>query len=163
MSSATDPSPIPAAAAAASPKAEETGLLDQIIAQGRLARDEEQRALAKDLIGEFVEQVMAGTMTASKDTQAMINARIGEIDAILSKQLNAVLHHEEFQKLEAAWRGLHYLVHQTETGPTLKLKVMNVAKKDLLKDMERAAEFDQSALFKKVYEEEFGTFGGAPF
>src|SRR4051812_11291103 len=163
MSSATDPSPIPAAAAAASPKAEETGLLDQIIAQGRLARDEEQRALAKDLIGEFVDQVMTGTMRVSKDTQAMINARIGQIDALLSNQLNKILHHEDFQKLEASWRGLHYLVHQSETGPMLKLRVLNVSKKDLLKDMERAPEFDQSALFKQVYEEEFGTFGGSPY
>ncbi|SIO61719.1 type VI secretion system protein ImpC [Singulisphaera sp. GP187] len=142
---------------------EEVSLLDQIISQGRMARDEEQRALAKDLIGEFVDQVMTGTMRVSKDTQAMINARIAQIDILLSKQLNAVLHHEDFQKLEASWRGLHYVVHQSETGPTLKIKVMNVSKKDLLKDMERAPEFDQSALFKKVYEEEFGTFGGSPF
>ena len=69
----------------------------------------------------------------------------------------------EFQKLEASWRGLHYLVHQTETSTMLKIKVLNVSKKDLLKDLEQAVEFDQSALFKKVYEEEYGTFGGAPF
>lgn len=142
---------------------EEVSLLDQIISQGKMARDEEQKALAKDLIGEFVDQVMSGTMKVSKDTQAMINARIAQIDKLLSRQLNAVLHHEDFQRLEASWRGLHYVVHQSETGPTLKIKVMNVSKKDLLKDMERAPEFDQSALFKKVYEEEFGTFGGSPF
>jgi type VI secretion system protein ImpC len=149
-------------ATAAAPQ-EEVSLLDQIISQGRMARDEEQKALAKDLIGEFVDQVMSGTMKVSKDTQAMINARIAQIDALISRQLNAVLHHEDFQRLEASWRGLHYLVHQSETGPTLKIKVMNVSKKDLFKDMERAPEFDQSALFKKVYEEEFGTFGGSPF
>jgi type VI secretion system protein ImpC len=163
MSSAPETRPAAETTAAPSTTEQEPSLLDQIIAQGRLARDEEQRALAKDLIGEFVDQVMAGTMKVSKDTQAMINARIGQIDALLSKQLNAIVHHEDFQNLEASWRGLHYLVHQTETGPQLKLKVMNVAKKDLLRDMERAPEFDQSALFKKVYEEEFGTFGGAPF
>src|SRR5262245_50489412 len=132
MSSAAEQSPTTPEAAPA--KAEEPGLLDQIIAQGRLARDEEQRALAKDLIGEFVDQVMTGTMTLSKDMQTTINARIGQIDALLSKQLNAILHHEDFQKLEAGWRGLHYLVHQTETGPLLKLRVLNVAKKELLKD-----------------------------
>lgn len=158
MSSAAERSQSASAAPAG-----EASLLDQIISQGRMARDDEQRALAKDLIGTFVDQVMAGTMKVSKDTQAMINARIAEIDHVISKQLNAILHEEEFQKLEAAWRGLHYLVHQSETGTTLKIKVMNVSKKDLLKDMERAPEFDQSALFKKVYEEEFGTFGGAPF
>src|SRR5262249_23070229 len=104
-----------------------------------------------------------GTMTVSKDTQAMINARIAQIDRLLSKQLNTIMHHADFQRLEGAWRGLHYFVQQSETGKDLKIRVMNVSKKDLLKDMERASEFDQSALFKKVYEEEFGTFGGAPF
>jgi len=138
-------------------------LLDSIIAKSRLARDDEQRALAKDMIGEFVGQVMAGTMTVSKNTLAMINDRIGKIDSLITKQLNAVLHHEDFQKLEASWRGLHYFVHQSETSTTLKIRVMNVSKKDLGTDMERAAEFDQSALFKKVYTDEFGMFGGAPF
>ena len=163
MSSAPEQGQSAASAASTSSQAAEPGLLDQIIAQGRLGRDEEQRTLAKDLIGEFVDQVMTGTMKVSKDTQSMINARIGQIDELLSKQLNAILHHEEFQKLEAAWRGLNYLVQQSETGPLLKIKVMNVSKNDLRKDMERAPEFDQSALFKKVYEEEFGTFGGSPF
>jgi type VI secretion system protein ImpC len=152
-----------ASPASAPTQSQESSLLDQIIAQSRLARDEEQKALARDLIGEFVDQVMDGQMTVSPDTQAMINARIGQIDALITKQLNAILHHEEFQDLEASWRGLHYFVHQTETSPQLKIKVMNVAKKDLQKDLERAPEFDQSTLFKKVYEEEFGTFGGAPF
>jgi type VI secretion system protein ImpC len=152
-----------AAATAASETSPGPSLLETIIAEGRLARDEEQRVLARDLIGEFVDQVMAGTMTVAADTQAMINSRIAQIDKLLSKQLNAVMHHPDFQRLEAAWRGLHYLVSQSETGKDLKIRVMNVSKKDLLKDMERAPEFDQSALFKKVYEEEFGTFGGAPF
>jgi len=73
------------------------------------------------------------------------------------------MHASEFQRLEASWRGLHYLVHQSETSTMLKIRVFNVSKNDLLKDLERASEFDQSALFKKVYEEEFGMFGGAPF
>jgi len=152
----------PAPAAADAP-AQGPSLLDKIIDQGRLARDDEQRQWARDLIGEFVDQVMDGTMTVSRDTQAMINARIARIDEVISKQVNAILHNQEFQRLEASWRGLHYFVQQTETGKDLKIRVMNVSKKDLLKDMERAPEFDQSALFKKVYEEEFGTFGGAPF
>ena len=149
-------------AGATETQAPEGGLLERIISEGRLARDEEQRVLARDLIGEFVDQVMGGTMTVSKDTQAMINARIAQIDQLLSRQLNAVMHHEDFQKLEGSWRGLHYFVHQSETGKDLKIRVLNVSKKDLLKDMERAPEFDQSALFKKVYEEEYGTFGGEP-
>ena len=142
---------------------EEKGLLDQIIDEGRLAREESQKAYAKDLISEFVGQVMEGTMTISKDTEAMINARIAQIDKLISDQLNEVMHAEEFQKLEGSWRGLHYLVSKSETGERMKIRVMNVNKKDLLKDMEKASEFDQSAMFKKIYEEEFGMFGGASY
>ena len=143
--------------------AEEKSLLDQIIDQGRMARDESQRSRAKDLISEFVGQVMEGAMTVSKDTEAMINARIAQIDKLLSDQLNEVMHHDDFQKLEASWRGLFYLVSQSETGEKLKVRVMNTTKNELLKDMEKATEFDQSTLFKKIYEEEFGMFGGASY
>ena len=142
---------------------EEKGILDQIIEEGRMVRDESQRTWAKDLIGEFVSQIMEGTMVVAKDTEAMINARISEIDHVITKQLNEVMHHPDFQKLEGSWKGLHYLVNKSETGERLKIRVLNVPKKDLLKDMEKAPEFDQSALFKKVYEEEFGMFGGASY
>jgi type VI secretion system protein ImpC len=142
---------------------EEKDILAQILEEGRLARNEGQVAQAKDLIGEFVQQVMSGQMVVSRDVEASINARVAAIDQLLSAQLNAIMHDPAFQKLEGSWRGLHHLVFESETGPMLKIRVMNVSKKDLLKDLERAAEFDQSALFKKVYEEEYGTFGGAPF
>ncbi|MEW6599490.1 MAG: type VI secretion system contractile sheath large subunit [Nitrospirota bacterium] len=142
---------------------EAKGLLDQIIDEGRMARGESQKQWARDVITEFVSEIMEGVITVSKDTEAMINARIAQIDSLISKQLNEVMHNEEFQKLEASWRGLHYLVSQTETGEKLKLRVMNVSKKDLLKDMEKASEFDQSTLFKKIYEEEFGMFGGSAY
>ncbi|MBK7707902.1 MAG: type VI secretion system contractile sheath large subunit [Acidobacteria bacterium] len=144
-------------------QAQETSLLDQILTEGRLARDDYQREQAKDMIGEFVNQVMSGELTMSKNMDVAINARIAEIDRIISAQLNVVMHHEEFQKLEGSWRGLHYLVKNSLTGPQLKIRVMNATKKELLKDFERALEFDQSALFKKIYEDEYGTFGGAPY
>ena len=142
---------------------QEKSLLDQIIDDGRLARETSQRDFAKDVVGEFVSQIMAGEMTVSKNTEAMINARISAIDKLISDQLNEVMHHEDFQKIEASWRGLQYLIDQSETGEQLKIRVMNVNKKDLLKDMEKASEFDQSTLFKKIYGEEFGMFGGAPY
>ena len=141
----------------------EVGLLDRIINEGKLARDELQRHYARDLIGEFVNDVLAEGKRVSPDVVALINDRIAHIDDLLSDQINEILHHPEFQRLEAAWRGLHYFVMHTETGPSLKLRLMNVGKADLLKDLERAVEFDQSALFKKVYEEEYGTFGGFPY
>ncbi len=142
---------------------EEKNLLDQILDEGKLVRDESQRAGAKDLISEFVGQIMEGTMTVSKDTEAMINSRIAQIDKLISAQLNEVMHQPDFQKLEGSWRGLNYLVMKSETGERMKIRVMNASKKDILKDMEKASEFDQSALFKKVYEEEYGMFGGASY
>jgi len=148
---------------AAAGQVSELGLLDQIVDQGRLGKDPSTRERGKDMIREFVEQVLEGSMTISRDTEAMINARIAQIDHLLSIQLNEILHHPAFQKLEGSWRGLKYLLDQSETGTGLKLKVLNVSKKDLLRDLQRAPEFDQSAIFKKVYEEEFGVFGGEPF
>jgi len=152
-----------ATAAAAVQTTSEVGLLDQIVEQGRLARDPASRDRGKDLVANFVNQVLEGSMTVSKDAEAMINARIAQIDHLISLQLNEVMHHEAFQKLEGTWRGLKYLLNQSETGEGLKIKIFNAGKKELLKDLQRAPEFDQSALFKKVYEEEFGVFGGAPF
>ena len=142
---------------------QETSLLDQILTEGRMARDEFQKESAKDMIGEFVSQVMAGQLTMSKNMDVAINSRIAEIDRLLTEQMNEIMHHAEFQKLEGSWRGLHHLVMNSLTGTQMKIRVLSVSKKDLLKDFERAVEFDQSALFKKVYEDEYGTFGGAPF
>ena len=138
-------------------------LLDQIVDQGKVGRDAESKARGKDLVKQFVAQVLEGSMTVGRDTESMINARIAQIDHLLSIQLNEILHHPEYQRLEASWRGLKYLLGQSETGTMLKIKVLNASKKELLKDLQRAPEFDQSALFKKVYEEEYGVFGGSPF
>ncbi len=139
------------------------GLLNKILESGRLALREDQVDNAKDMLAEFVQQALQGQVVLSKDLEHTINARIAAIDKLLSAQLNEVMHHPDFQKLEGSWRGLRHLVFESETSTMLKIRVLNVSKKDLLKDLERAAEFDQSALFKKVYEEEYGTFGGAPF
>jgi type VI secretion system protein ImpC len=142
---------------------QEASLLDQIVAQGRFSKDAVSQERGRDMIKEFVAQVLEGHMTISKDAEATIQVRIAQIDQLLSLQLNEVLHHPAFQKLEATWRGIRYLMDQSETNSNLKIKVLNVSKRELLKDLQRASEFDQSALFKKVYEEEFGVFGGAPF
>lgn len=142
---------------------EQNSLLDQILSEGKMARDDFQKERAKDMIAEFVGQIMAGELTMSKNMDLAINSRIAEIDRLLSTQLNEIMHHEDFQKLEGSWRGLHQLVMNSETSAQLKIRVMSVNKKDLLKDLEKALEFDQSTLFKKVYEDEYGTFGGAPY
>lgn len=146
-----------------SASAEEMSLLDSIISDTKVARSDTEKERAKDLISELVNEVMSGAVTVSKDLIASIEARIAQIDAVMSQQLSSIMHNEDFQKLESSWRGLHYLVHQSETGTGLKINVFNTSKKDLIKDFKSASEFDQSALFKKIYEEEYGTFGGAPF
>ncbi len=144
-------------------EAEAPGLLDQILTEGKMARDEFQTERAKDMIGEFVGQVMRGEITMSNNMDATINARIAEIDRLVTAQMNEIMHHEDFQKIEGSWRGMHHLVKNTLTGPKMKIRVMSCTKKELLKDFERALEFDQSAMFKKLYEEEYGTFGGSPY
>jgi type VI secretion system protein ImpC len=149
--------------AAATEQVAEQGLLDQIVEQGRVGTDAATRERGKSLVKEFINQVLEGQVTISKDTEAMINSRVAQIDHLVSIQLNEILHNAQFQKLEGSWRGLKYLLSQSETSPMLKIRVMNVSKKDLLRDLQRAPEFDQSALFKKIYEEEFGVFGGDPF
>jgi type VI secretion system protein ImpC len=158
-----NPAPAQKPAAAAEAQVEKKGLLDQIVEHGRFGADAQARDRGKNLVKEFVAQVLEGSMTVAKDPEMMINARIAQIDHLISIQLNEVMHHPAFQKLEGSWRGLKHLMDHSETGVGLKIRILNVTKKELLRDIEKAPEFDQSALFKKVYEEEYGVFGGAPF
>lgn len=158
-----NPSEKSAAPSAKAAQAGEANLLDQIVEQGRFGREPEARERGRDMVKEFVSQFLEGEMTLSRDAEAMIGARVAQIDHLISIQLNEILHHANFQKLESAWRGLKYLLDQSETSSNLKIKVLNASKKDLLRDLQRAAEFDQSALFQKIYEDGFGVFGGEPF
>ena len=151
-----------AAAALAGTTQAESSLLDAILEKGLRAKDDDARERGRDLVKTLVEELTKG-MVVGKDAEKTISLRIAEIDRLLSAQLNEIMHHPEFQKLEGSWRGLNYLVSQSETGVQLKIRVLNSSKKDLLRDMERATEFDQSALFQKVYESEYGMFGGAPY
>jgi type VI secretion system protein ImpC len=150
------------AAAPAASTLEAPNLLDQVIAATRPQTDAEA-SRAKDYFRQFIDHLVKPGQTVSKDVEASIKAWIGKIDKQLSSQLNEVMHDPAFQKLEGTWRGLHYLVHQSETGENLKIRVLNVSKKELFKDLEKAAEFDQSSLFKRIYEEEYGQLGGKPY
>ncbi len=148
---------------AAVAEAVESSLLDSIVAQSRVARSETEHARAKDIIAELVREVMDGTVVMTENLGATLDARVAELDRLISVQLSEVMHNAEFQKLESTWTGLQYLCKQTSTGANLKIQLFNATKKELIKDFKTAIDFDQSVLFKKVYEEEFGTFGGAPF
>ncbi|RYF05363.1 MAG: type VI secretion system contractile sheath large subunit [Oxalobacteraceae bacterium] len=154
----------PGAGAGAAPEAiSESALLDQIVEQSKVAKSSTEHARAKDLISELVSQVLDGTVVVSNNLAATIDARVAELDRLISEQLSGIMHAPEFQKLESSWTGLHYLVKNSATSANLKIKMLSATKRELVKDFQSALEFDQSTMFKKVYEEEFGTFGGAPF
>ncbi|WP_284337068.1 type VI secretion system contractile sheath large subunit [Comamonas sp. NoAH] len=152
--------------AAAQPQVEsvaEIDMLDQIVEQSKVAKSDAEHARARDIVSELVAQVLDGNVLVSDNLSATLDARVAELDQLISDQLSAVMHAPEFQKMESTWRGLDYLCKESNTGAMLKIRVMHATKRDLVRDFKSAIEFDQSAMFKKVYEEEFGTFGGAPF
>lgn len=123
------------------------------------------RAEVERAVQTLAEQALSETAVISDDVIGTIKAIIAEIDKKLSDQVNLILHNERFQQLESAWRGLHYLVSNTETDEMLKIRVMNISKKDLGKTLKKyaGAAWDQSPLFKKLYEEEYGQLGGEPY
>jgi type VI secretion system ImpC/EvpB family protein len=137
----------------------------------------ERPSLTDSLLDEFLAEpssghalaLWLGTAGVPRGPDAMerlarrLNRDIARLDCLLSEQVNAILHHPSSQRLEASWRGLHYLVQQVPEGENIKIRVLNISWKELGRDLERAGEFDRSKLFRKVHEEEFGTPGGEPF
>lgn len=163
MTTSVQPSNASAVLDGLSSQQHDDSLLDQIVSESKVAKSLSEHQRAKDIIAELVNQVMQGQVVVSDNIAATLDARLAEIDYLISQQLSAILHAPEFQKLESSWTGLHYLLKNTSTSSNLKVRMLNVNKKELIKDFQAAMDFDQSAMFKKVYEEEFGTFGGAPF
>ncbi|EKE75631.1 type VI secretion system contractile sheath large subunit [Gallaecimonas xiamenensis] len=134
-------------------------LLEQAIG----ATKQTETSRAEELIRTLTEEAMKGTVTWNKNLTVTFNQAITALDQLISTQLAAVMHADEFQQLEGTWRGLHHLVMNSETSATMKLRVLNLPKKELHKDLSKAVEFDQSQVFKKIYESEFGTPGGEPY
>jgi len=127
------------------------------------ARTDSQRKRMEAMVGAFVSEVARGHIQQTDALDEALDAAIGRLDEMLKRQLNPILHHPEFKKVESTWRGMHHFVHQSETGEFLKIRVLDTTKKDLLDDLAGASEFDQSGLFKAIYESEFGTPGGTPY
>ncbi len=127
-------------------------------------KSDEAKSAVEQAVLTLAQQALARTQLIGADVLVSIEAMIAEIDRKMSEQLNAILHHADFQQIESAWRGLHYLVNNTETDEMLKIRVMNISKADLGKTLKRykGTAWDQSPLFKRVYEEEYGQFGGEP-
>jgi type VI secretion system protein ImpC len=153
-----------ASPAATTTTTQEGSLLDTLIGSFK-PKNDEQKQQTQEFIKALISQATnaaPGSIVAG-DVERTIEAWKAEIDRKISAQLNQVLHDPKFQKLEGTWRGLKYLVNESVTSETLKIKVLNVSKRTLQKDFEKASEFDQSGLFKKVYESEYGQLGGSPF
>ena len=137
----------------------ESSLLDQAIS----ATKQTDASRTEELLSTLTEQAMSGTVTWNKNLTVTFNEAIDAIDATISKQLAAIMQHEKFQTLEGSWRGLHHLIMNTNCNNMLKIKVINAPKKEVYKDLSKAVEFDQSQIFKKIYENEFGSPGGEPY
>ena len=128
-------------------------------------KTDQAKSAVQTAVHTLAQQALADTALVSSDVFATIEGLIAAIDKKLEEQINQILHHDEYTKLEGAWRGLHYLVNNTETDAQLKIRVMNISKTDLHKTLKRykGTAWDQSPIFKKIYEEEFGQLGGAPY
>ena len=128
-------------------------------------KSEQAKEEVEQAVQTLAEQALSSAITVSADVTVTIREMIAEIDKRLTEQVNQIIHHEDFQQLESAWRGLHYLVNNTETDEMLKIRVMNISKKDLHKTLKKykGTAWDQSPIFKKLYEEEYGQFGGEPY
>jgi type VI secretion system protein ImpC len=138
---------------------EAPGLLDQLLAKARQTEPERAQLLVRTL----VEEANKGTVSFDRNLTITIDSAIKAIDSALSDQLNEIVHEPRFLKLEGSWRGLHYLVMNSETSTGLKIRMVNASKRELHRDLTRAVEFDQSLLFRKIYESEFGSPGGEPY
>lgn len=138
---------------------------EQLLQKEFRPKTEDAKSAVQSAVATLAQQAIKNTVTVSDDAYQTIEYIIAEIDRKLSDQINKIIHHEEFQKLEGAWLGLNYLVTNTETDELLKIKVLPISKKEIARDIKRfkGVAWDQSPLFKRIYEEEYGQFGGEPF
>lgn len=136
-----------------------------LLSQEFKPRSDSAKSEVESAVSTLAEYVLKDAAIISDDAVQSIQSIIAEIDKKMTDQVNLILHNDEFQKLEGAWRGLHYLVNNTETDEMLKIRVMNISKKELAKTLKKykGTSWDQSPIFKRLYEEEYGQFGGEPF
>jgi type VI secretion system protein ImpC len=144
---------------------QETEDFSALLKQSFKPRSERAATEVENAVNTLVQQALADTTLIKDDVLDTIDEMIARLDEKLSEQVNEILHNDTFQQIEAAWRGLHYIVYNSETDATLKLRVLNVSKQELYRDLRLYpdAKWDQSPLFKSVYEQEFGQLGGHPY
>ena len=154
-----------AQAAGAAPASAEVSEFESLLNKEFKARDPQKQSAVQNAVRTLATQALGATQLISGDVTKTISAMIAEIDKKLSEQINLIMHHEDFKALEGTWRGLHHLVNNTETDETLKIRVLNISKTDLKKTLKKfeGTAWDQSPIFKKLYEDEFGSPGGQPY
>jgi type VI secretion system protein ImpC len=147
------------------PEAIDAGAFESLLQKEFKPKSERSKEAVQTAVQTLAEQLLSDTAVISDDVIGTIQALIAEIDQKLTEQINLIMHNEEFQQLEGAWRGLHYLVNNTESDEMLKIRVMNISKKELGKTLKKfkGTAWDQSPIFKKVYTEEYSQFGGEPY
>src|SRR5947208_3593761 len=151
--------------AGAAPAAAEVNEFEALLSKDFKVKTPEKQSAVQNAVRTLAQQALASTTLVSADVTKTISAIIAEIDKKLSEQINLILHHEDFKALEGSWRGLHHLVNNTETDEMLKIRVLNISKTDLKKTLKKfeGTAWDQSPIFRKLYEDEFGSPGGHPY
>ena len=146
-------------------EAMEMGDFESLLTKEFKPKTDRAQDAVQSAVKTLAQQALDQTALVSTDALQTIEAIVAELDRKLTEQVNLIMHHQDFQQLEGTWRGLHHLVNNTETDETLKIRVLNVSKKDVAKTLKKfkGTAWDQSPLFKKVYENEFGTPGGEPY
>jgi type VI secretion system protein ImpC len=140
-----------------------TSLLDELLSEAKVTPEQETYAIARQGVETFITEVLSSSDKYRKIDKAAVDVMIAEIDERLSAQINSIMHHKDFQKLESAWRGLKYLIDNVNFRENVRVEVLNVSKNDLLDDFEDSPEIPKSGLYRTVYSAEYGTFGGKPF
>ncbi len=150
---------------AAAPAAADVGEFEALLNKEFKVRDAQKQSAVQNAVRTLAQQALGATQLISGDVIKSISAMIAEIDKKLSEQINLIMHHEDFKSLEGSWRGLHYLVNNTETDEQLKIRVLNISKLDLKKTLKKfdGTAWDQSPIFKQLYEAEYGQAGGQPY
>jgi type VI secretion system protein ImpC len=143
----------------------ESGEFASLLKKEFKPKSDVQKEAIESAVKTLASQALEHAQLVSDNTLDSITAIIAELDQKLTEQINQILHQEDFQKLESAWRGLSYLVNNTETDEMLKIRVMNISKNDLSKTLKKfkGVAWDQSPIFKAIYEQEYGQFGGEPY
>ncbi|MGM0417342.1 MAG: type VI secretion system contractile sheath large subunit [Thermodesulfobacteriota bacterium] len=142
---------------------QESSLLDEIIQATKIKPGDDAYSITKTGVEAFIDEILKSGRQQEKLSKAVVDDMIANLDKKLSDQVNEIMHHQDFQKMESSWRSLKYLVDNTDFRENIKLSFVNISKEDLIDDFEDSPEIPESGLYKTMYTEEYGQFGGQPY